>query len=160
MDRVSKEVRSRIMSSIPSKDTGPELRLRKALWKAGLKGYRKHYTPNFYFQRAVDIAFTKKKVAVFMDGCFWHLCPEHGSIPKNNEKYWKRKLEDTVARDAMTTNSMELYGWTVIRIWEHEIKSGEGLENAVERVRFALITGRDPLNTSNTILSHESARNV
>ncbi len=141
MDRVSEKVRSRIMSSIHSKDTKPELRLRKALWEAGLRGYRKHYTPNVYFQRAVDIAFVGKKVAVFMDGCFWHLCPEHGSIPKSNEKYWRRKLEDTVGRDAMTTNSMELYGWTVIRIWEHEIKSDEGLENAVERIRSALITG-------------------
>ncbi len=119
-------------------DTKPEIRLRKALWEAGIRGYRKHYTWNFHFPKSIDIAFPGKKVAVFVDGCFWHQCPEHGTLPKSNKRYWKRKLGANVERDAITTNSLELSGWNVLRFWEHKLKTDEGLESAVKQVRSAL----------------------
>jgi DNA mismatch endonuclease, patch repair protein len=70
-----------------------------------------------------DIAFTKVGLAVFIDGCFWHCCPEHGSLPATNTSYWTPKLDATVARDAAHSRLLEGSGWTVLRFWEHESAS-------------------------------------
>ena len=67
-----------------------------------------------------DIAFTRQKVAIFVDGCFWHSCPEHKSLPATNQDYWLPKLARNVERDAQNTADLEAAGWTVIRVWEHE----------------------------------------
>ena len=120
MDVFTKEKRSEIMSKVKSKDTAPELKYRKALWAAGLR-YRIHYGPH-----RIDIAFPRKRIAVFVDGCFWHGCPVHGEIPESNREYWAPKLNRNVQRDRETTAALESEGWTVIRIWEHDLKKPEG----------------------------------
>jgi len=67
-----------------------------------------------------DIVFTRARVAVFVDGCFWHRCPEHGSSPKSNADWWRRKLDTNVRRDRTTDEALAEASWTVLRIWEHE----------------------------------------
>ncbi len=74
-------------------------------------------------RRAIDIAFTKAKIAVFMDGCFWHGCPEHATQPKTNAEWWRAKLDRNMARDVETTDHLKAEGWTVLRFWEHESPS-------------------------------------
>jgi DNA mismatch endonuclease (patch repair protein) len=72
-------------------------------------------------RRTIDIAFTRAKVAVFVDGCFWHGCPEHGTKPTSNRGWWVAKLAANVARDRHTCEQLERTGWKVVRIWEHEL---------------------------------------
>lgn len=122
------EKRSEIMSKVKGKDTAPELMLRRALWEAGLR-YRKHYGPH-----RIDIAFPCKKVAIFVDGCFWHGCPLHASTPKTNADYWIPKLEMNKRRDRETTAALEDEGWIVIRVWEHELKSPESMIESIKQV--------------------------
>ncbi|HEX4832250.1 MAG TPA: very short patch repair endonuclease [Trebonia sp.] len=100
-------------------DTKPELALRSALHAMGYR-YRKDFRIDLPLRRVrPDIAFTRRKVAVFVDGCFWHACPEHGSKPKNNEWYWSPKLLRNVERDRAADHALTEAGWTVIRLWEH-----------------------------------------
>jgi DNA mismatch endonuclease (patch repair protein) len=114
-DKFSKAVRSKIMSKIKQRDTKPEIALRKALSKEGYR-YRLHYG-----NPKIDIAFVSKKVAVFVDGCFWHMCPKHSHFPKSNRKFWVPKLKRNKARDKKTNKVLAKMGWKVIRIWEHDI---------------------------------------
>ena len=108
------------MRAIRRTDTKPELALRHALHRMGYR-YRKDYRLDLASGRRVrpDIAFTARKVAVFVDGCFWHACPEHGSKPRANEWYWSPKLIKNVERDRVNNAALALAGWTVIRLWEH-----------------------------------------
>ncbi len=101
-------------------DTKPELALRHALHRLGYR-YRKDHRLDLDGGRRVrpDIAFTARKVAVFVDGCFWHACPEHGSKPRANEWYWGPKLIKNVERDRVNDAALILAGWTVVRLWEH-----------------------------------------
>ena len=101
-------------------DTKPELALRRALHRLGYR-YRKDYRLDLDSGRRVrpDIAFTARKVAVFVDGCFWHACPEHGSKPRANEWYWSPKLIRNVERDRVNDAALILAGWIVVRLWEH-----------------------------------------
>jgi DNA mismatch endonuclease (patch repair protein) len=94
--------------------------LRRALHARGLR-YRKDFRLDLADGRRVrpDIVFTRRKVAVFVDGCFWHACPDHGSKPKNNEWYWSPKLLKNVQRDELNNTALTSAGWTVIRLWEH-----------------------------------------
>jgi DNA mismatch endonuclease (patch repair protein) len=112
---------SAIMRANPSKDTGPELRLRSSLHASGLR-YRTNYSIRADERRPilVDVAFTKLRLAVFVDGCFWHACPAHGTMPKANFDYWSQKLSRTLERDRETTARLERAGWTVLRFWEHQ----------------------------------------
>jgi DNA G:T-mismatch repair endonuclease len=71
-------------------------------------------------RRTIDIAFTKTKVAIFLDGCFWHGCPEHATHPKANAEWWRKKLDRNMSRDIETTEHLAAAGWTVLRFWEHE----------------------------------------
>lgn len=98
--------------------TTPELALRKVLFAMGMR-YRVGYKVPGMPRRSIDIAFPGPKVAVFIDGCFWHGCPEHCIPPKNNADWWKAKLERNVARDKETTEHLQQSGWTVVRLWEH-----------------------------------------
>ncbi len=100
------------------RDTAPELLLRRELWRRGLR-YRVDQKV-VGRRRRVDIAFTRAKVAVFVDGCFWHSCPIHSTRPKNNADWWAAKLEANVARDRATDDELIAAGWTVVRVWEHE----------------------------------------
>ena len=117
MDNLTKEKRSEVMSHIGSKGTSPEFRLRRALWERGLR-YRIYFGPE-----KIDIAFPKQKVAVFVDGCFWHSCPKHGYIPKSNRDYWIPKLERNARLAVEKDNRLISSGWTVLHIWEHELKN-------------------------------------
>ncbi|MER7457509.1 very short patch repair endonuclease [Micromonospora sp. NPDC126480] len=101
------------------KDTAPELTLRRALHRAGLR-YRIGFPVTGLPRRTIDIAFTRIKLAVFVDGCFWHGCSEHGTWPKANSAWWEAKILKNRARDRETTRQLEDAGWRVIRIWEHE----------------------------------------
>ncbi len=112
-------VRAANMRGIRRTDTKPELALRAALHALGYR-YRKDLRLDLPSRRVrPDIAFTSRKVAVFVDGCFWHACPEHGSKPKNNEWYWSPKLARNVERDRAADDALAEAGWTVVRLWEH-----------------------------------------
>ena len=78
------------------------------------------FSPRGDRRRRADIVFTRRKIAVFMDGCFWHSCPTHRTAPKSNVEYWESKLRRNVERDRETTQSLTESGWTVLRFWEHE----------------------------------------
>lgn len=102
-----------------SRDTRPEVHLRSALHGLGLR-FRKEYAVRLPDRLVrVDVAFTKERIAVFVDGCFWHGCPEHGHRPRKNTHYWGPKLDRTRARDEAVTDGLEHAGWRVLRLWEH-----------------------------------------
>ncbi|MFE9400282.1 very short patch repair endonuclease [Streptomyces sp. NPDC006530] len=107
------------MSRQGSRDTTPELAVRKLLHAAGLR-YRVNVPVPGMPRRTIDIAFGGAKIAVFLDGCFWHGCPQHATHPKANADWWRTKLEKNVARDRETTEHLTAAGWTVLRFWEHE----------------------------------------
>jgi DNA mismatch endonuclease, patch repair protein len=117
-------------------DTKPELALRRALHRQGYR-FRKDYRLDLTDGKRVrpDIAFTARRVAVFVDGCFWHACPEHGSKPSANVWYWEPKLRRNVERDRAADAALAAAGWNVVRVWEHE-----SLEAAVTVVLAALAT--------------------
>jgi DNA mismatch endonuclease (patch repair protein) len=142
----SSQGRSANMKANRRTDTKPELALRHALHRLGYR-YRKDYRLDLESGRRVrpDIVFTARKVAVFVDGCFWHACPEHGSKPRANEWYWGPKLIKNVERDRVNDAALILADWTVVRLWEHV-----PLDEAVTTVITALTaTGlADPSDTS------------
>jgi DNA mismatch endonuclease (patch repair protein) len=110
------------------RDTEPELRLRSALHRRGLR-FRVDRRIERGVRTAVDIVFSPARVAVFVDGCFWHRCPAHNTLPKANRDWWSKKLAENVARDRRVDAALLERGWTVIRIWEHEDPEG-----AAERI--------------------------
>jgi DNA mismatch endonuclease (patch repair protein) len=113
----SPEVSAR-MSRHPRRDTGPELALRRLLHAAGYR-YRVVYPVPGLPRRSIDIAFTRARVAVFVDGCFWHGCAQHRQVPSSNKAWWAEKLDKNRARDEATTARLREAGWTVLRFWEH-----------------------------------------
>lgn len=120
----------KIMKANRSKNTGPEQILRRSLRESGFPGYRLNW------KKAVgkpDIAYPGKKVAIFVNGCFWHRCPKcNPPLPKNNADFWQQKFNKNVERDRRNTNELESSGWTVITVWECEIK--KDLESVVEKI--------------------------
>ncbi|MFF8934129.1 very short patch repair endonuclease [Streptomyces paradoxus] len=107
------------MSRQASKDTAVELAVRRLLHAAGLR-YRVEYPVPGLPRRRIDVAFPRAKVAVLIDGCFWHGCPEHATHPKANAEWWRTKLDRNMARDRETTEHLVAAAWTVLRFWEHE----------------------------------------
>jgi DNA mismatch endonuclease (patch repair protein) len=113
------------------RDTGPELAVRRLLHSRGLR-YRVAIAPLKGLRRRADIVFTRQQIAVFIDGCFWHGCPEHGrSTFNHNADYWPAKIESNKKRDTNTTNSLAAAGWLVLRFWEHEVPTD--VAAAIER---------------------------
>ena len=110
---------SRRMARVRQKGTSAELDLRRVLHARGLR-YRLHVPLLTKPRRVADIVFPVARVAVFVDGCFWHRCPEHASWPKSNAQFWREKIEANRARDADTDSLLKADGWQVVRIWEHE----------------------------------------
>lgn len=103
-----------------SEDTKPELRLRRELHRRGLR-FRKHYRIDEVPRRCtVDVAFTRARLVVFVDGCRWHKCPDHFREPKTNAEYWNAKFARNVARDKDNDAALRSAGWAVLRVWEHE----------------------------------------
>jgi DNA mismatch endonuclease (patch repair protein) len=118
--RPSSLAASAVMRANVKEDTGPEIRLRAALHRRGLR-FRKHLLIRAGDVRVKpDIVFTRKQVAVFIDGCFWHGCSEHGTQPKSNAAYWSAKIAGNQERDRRVTLALEEAGWTVVRRWEHD----------------------------------------
>ena len=113
----SNETIRRRMSTAKRRDTQPELAIRSGLHRAGLRFYvDRPALPAEGRRRRVDIVFPTERVAVFVDGCFWHSCPEHGTVPKNNREWWVDKLATNRRRDADTDRQLIEHGWTVVRI--------------------------------------------
>lgn len=115
----SESVRQR-MSSLPRKDTQPEVALRRSLHARGLR-YVVHRRPDPTLRRTADVVFTRAKVAVFVDGCFWHGCPDHGRrMHRTNDWYWPDKIQRNQAHDCDTNERLTTAGWHVVRVWEHD----------------------------------------
>jgi DNA mismatch endonuclease, patch repair protein len=121
------------MKANRSRDTQPEVELRSKLHRVGLR-FRKNLPIKAGETRVrADIVFQRARLAVFVDGCFWHVCPEHGNVPRRNVHYWAPKLRRNVKRDAEVTAALEDQGWVVLRLWEHV-----PVDDAVARVLRAL----------------------
>ncbi|MFJ6560613.1 very short patch repair endonuclease [Streptomyces sp. NPDC091412] len=106
------------MSRQGSRDTAVEIAVRRLLHASGLR-YRVNVPVPGMPRRTIDIVFGKYKIAIFMDGCFWHGCPQHATHPKANADWWRAKLDRNMARDRETTEHLAAQGWTVLRFWEH-----------------------------------------
>lgn len=109
----------RRMQAQRTRDTSPELAIRRVLHARGLR-YRVDHAPVTGLRRRADVVFARARLAVFIDGCFWHGCPDHGRTPRTNSYYWAAKIAANRARDEDTTMRMTQQGWRVLRIWEHE----------------------------------------
>jgi len=126
------EKRSRTMSAIRGKhNRSTELRLRMALIKAGVRGWRLHPEelpgqPDFYFDKA--------KIAIFVDGCYWHGCPKCGHIPKTRTAFWEAKIKRNQERDKMKNLELRKLGTKSLRIWEHELKDKKNLDKIIEKI--------------------------
>jgi DNA mismatch endonuclease (patch repair protein) len=129
------------MSRQARRDTAPEVALRRALHRRGLR-YRVGTRPVPELRGAADIVFTAARVAVYVDGCFWHMCPEHSTMPANNADWWKAKLEGNRARDRRTDDVLTRHGWDVVRVWEHDDP-----EEAAARIAELVRRSRAPSGT-------------
>jgi DNA mismatch endonuclease (patch repair protein) len=118
MSWASSDAARAVMQGNKRRDTRPELVVRRLLHAAGLR-YRVDFAP-LGGRRRADIVFTRKRIAIFIDGCFWHGCPIHATRPKVNADYWWPKLDRNKQRDHETTAALESAGWLVLRFWEHE----------------------------------------
>lgn len=115
----AKLTRSELMSRIRGKSNkSTELRLISILRDAGIRGWRR----NMELEGRPDFVFPAIRVAIFVDGCFWHGCPEHFKQPKTNPKFWSAKIANNQKRDRRVAKSLKAKGWTVARIWEHSLK--------------------------------------
>jgi len=125
------------MASVKSRNNkSTELRFLSILKEKGVTGWRRNYP----VAGRPDFVFPRLKVAVFIDGCFWHSCPKHCRLPASNKDYWNRKIERNRIRDKKTSKALRKKGWTVIRIWEHEINTS-GLNRKLNLIKNAAQQG-------------------
>ncbi|MBZ9797767.1 very short patch repair endonuclease [Mesorhizobium sp. ES1-4] len=120
------------MNATSGRNNPRERAVRSALHRRGLR-FRLHRRLLANSRRTVDIVFPRARVAVFLDGCFWHGCPLHGTWPKNNAEWWREKIEANIARDRDTDRRLQELGWTVVRVWEHET-----IEAAIDNIEHTL----------------------
>ncbi|MGH9905441.1 MAG: very short patch repair endonuclease [Pyrinomonadaceae bacterium] len=126
------------MSAIRGRHTkSTEIRLRMALVRAGLTGWKLHFST---LPGKPDIYFPKRNVAVFVDGCFWHGCRSCGHIPKTNQAFWEAKIRSNSERDRRNKRKLSSAGISVVRIWEHSLKDRSSAAKAVAAIRIALAT--------------------
>jgi DNA mismatch endonuclease (patch repair protein) len=126
----------RVMRSNRDGSTRPEIELRSAVHRLGLR-FRLRVPLGAAGRHRPDLVFPRERVAVFLDGCFWHGCPQHGSLPKTNAEYWMSKIARNQARDRNLNEVLRLHGWTVVRVWEHE----DAVE-AATRIRAIVVAAR------------------
>ena len=126
------EFDSRRLAQVRSKETKPERLLRKMLWQNGLRGYRNHPA----LPGKPDVFFPRYKLAVFVDGYFWHGCPQHFKEPTNNAQYWTNKINRNRNRDRLVSEELEQMAYRVVRMWEHEVKREP--DNVLQRIGEAL----------------------
>ncbi len=132
--RASSPAVAAAMRGNAANDTSPELLLRSALWKSGIRGYRKHF---LHLPGRPDIVFPRYRLAVFVHGCFWHRCPKCNiSIPRTNAPYWEEKLRRNIERDKRVFSQLEQAGWQTMRLWECEVH--RSIEWCVSQVRQEL----------------------
>jgi DNA mismatch endonuclease (patch repair protein) len=124
----NQEQRKFNMSRIRAKNTGPEVKFRKLLFANGMRGYRVHYN----LLGKPDVVFIKKKIAIFIDGCFWHKCPVCFKEPETRKEFWMKKINSNIERDKKADLQLQKDGWLVIRIWEHEIRKNP--ERCIEKI--------------------------
>lgn len=125
MDVVSPSKRSQVMASIRSRgNKSTELRFIRILKECGLVGWRRGYP----LSGRPDFTFPKQRVAVFLDGCFWHGCERHCRMPASNRQYWAQKIDRNKRRDQSVTKMLRNKGWVVIRFWEHDLKGEVGMK--------------------------------
>ncbi|MFC0130845.1 very short patch repair endonuclease [Ralstonia solanacearum] len=135
VDILTPKERSARMGRIRQSGTNIELRLRHALWATGLR-YRINVAARL--PGKPDIVFVSAKVAIFVDGCFWHGCPTHGTKPASNAAFWEEKIRRNQQRDRQVDCALSAAGWYVVRLWEHEVK--KDLAACVNRIREAVQT--------------------
>jgi DNA mismatch endonuclease (patch repair protein) len=143
-DVFTPEKRSEVMSLIRGQgNRNTELRLAKLFRAQHITGWRRHrklriVTPNQASALMVrpDFVFAKHRVAVFVDGCFWHCCPRHSKIPENNHEFWEKKLASNKARDRLVNRVLKKSGWKLVRIWEHELDAQPS--RVIRKVSIAL----------------------
>ena len=139
--KTSPEVRSAVMSRIRGKGTRPEMLLASAMHRAGLR-FRKNVT--IHTRTRPDIVHAGRKIAIFVDGCFWHGCPDHYVRPRSRTEFWAAKLRENVERDIRQTRELTDLGWTVLRFWEHEVWTE--MDEALKLIRVAW-SGQVPCNS-------------
>lgn len=124
------------MSRLGQRDTGPELALRSELHRRGLR-FRVDRRPVAEIRTRADLVFPRARVAVYVDGCFWHGCPDHGTTPKANSGFWGPKLARNKERDRQIDEGLAAAGWTVVRVWEHEdpLEAADRVESVVRAAR-------------------------
>ena len=134
--RPSSEDVARRMRVTGRRDTSAELALRRELYRRGLR-YRVDVRPSPKLRTRADVVFSRERVAVFVDGCFWHGCPRHATWPKANAEWWRDKIEANRARDHRVVEGLEALDWIALRIWEHEdpVLAAEKIERVVKRRR-------------------------
>lgn len=125
------------MARIKGRNTAPELALRRAVWALGLR-YRLQYRIG---RTRPDMVFIGARLAVFVDGCFWHCCPQHSTMPKNNKDFWEQKLRRNRERDIKNSQWLAMEGWKVLRLWEHEVETSPiecamRIATMLERARY------------------------
>ncbi|HDR4914390.1 TPA: very short patch repair endonuclease [Bacillus cereus] len=125
-DKITREQRTQNMKAIKSQ-SNLENSVSKAIWN---KGFR--FRKNSKLFGKPDIAIKKYKVVIFIDSCFWHVCPEHGNIPKSNQDYWSKKLARNQERDKEVNDCYRQSGWHILRIWEHELK--KNFDETIEKI--------------------------
>lgn len=130
---------SRRMAKVRQKGTGAEMALRRELYRRGLR-YRVNFEVLKKPRRVADIAFPRLRIAIFVDGCFWHGCPEHATWPKQNAEFWLQKIEANRHRDADTNERLHSIRWTVLRFREHESapSAADTIANLVIAIRSTL----------------------
>lgn len=131
--------RSEQMARIKSKDTRPEIRLRRALWAAGLR-----YRLSSRLPGSPDIVIRRASLAIFVDGCFWHACPDHYRVPATNPAYWQEKRARNEARDRRVDQELHEMDWRVLRVWEHEVR--DELADVVDRI-LTMVSAASAPNT-------------
>ena len=131
-DVLTPDQRKLNMSRVRGKNTGPEIKLRKLLWSRGIRGYRIHHN----LLGKPDIVFTKKRVAIFIDGCFWHKCPVCFQEPETRKEFWMEKINSNIERDIKNTTKLQEEGWIVLRFWEHEVRRKS--EEVIEKILLSL----------------------
>lgn len=133
MDNVDKVTRSKVMSSIRSfGNRSTEIAMVRLLKECQLAGWRRHWP----VRGRPDFVWPQARIAVFVDGCYWHCCPKHGKTPESNHEYWERKFRRNQARDKEVNRALRAKGWKVLRIWEHDIQAAS--KNIVRRIRWAM----------------------
>lgn len=128
------------MQRMPRERTGPEMLLRRELHRRGMR-FRVNYKS---LPGRPDIAFTRARLAIFVDGCFWHMCPLHSTMPKNNAEWWRRKLARNVERDREKDDLLLSLGWRVLHVWEHEdtVNAADSVEALWAHLRDAALSTR------------------